>query len=174
MSTEGARYCIVCGERLQPAHRFCPACGAERWSPMLPGSPPPPPAVTPDVEPTPVPGLAWVYAAGSVMWLLLLAVNAAEVAAAPTRAQMADDIRQAGYAGDLFLPMLIAYAAGMIGVPLVIAVIHAIAFYGLRARRRWGWLAAVVVAGAWSLVLVGVPVLATLLRPSVRRAYGVG
>ena len=174
MSTAEPPYCIICGERLQPGHRYCPACGAERWSPALPGSAPPPPAVRADVEPTPIPGLAWIYAIGAVTWLLLLARNAAEVAAGPTRAQMAGDIRQAGYSGDLFGTMLVLYAAGMIAVPLVVAAIHATAFYGLRAQRRWGWLAAVVVAGAWSLVLVGIPVLATLLRPSVRRAYGVG
>jgi zinc-ribbon domain len=175
MSTDPAsRYCVVCGERLQRDHRFCPACGAERWSPMLPGSLPPPPAVAADEEPAPVPGLAWVYAAGAVMWLVLLAINAGEVAAGPSRAQMATDVRAAGYGGDLFAPMLVAYAVAMVLVPAVIAAIHAVAFYGLRAQRRWGWLAAVVVAGAWSLVLVGVPVLATLLRPAVRRAYGVG
>jgi hypothetical protein len=176
MSTEDPSrpYCIICGERLQPGHQFCPACGAERWSPLLPGSPPPPPAVGPDVEPAPVPGLAWVYAAGAVTWLLLVAVDAGQVAAAPTRAQMAADVLKGGYNGNLFLPMLVFYAALTVLVPLVIAVLHGVAFYGLRARSRWGWLAAVVVAGAWSLVLVGVPVLATLLRPSVRRAYGVG
>jgi biotin transporter BioY len=61
----------------------------------------------------------------------------------------------------------------MLLVGLVIAALHAIAFYGLRDRKRWGWVAAVLVAGAWSLVLVGIPVLAILLRPSTRRAYGV-
>lgn len=174
MSTADPAYCIVCGERLQPSDRFCRACGAERWSPMLPGSSPPPPAVRPEIGPTPIPGLPWVYAAGAVMWLLLLAVNAAEVMAGPSRAQMAVEVRQGGYTGDLFMPMLVAYALLTVLIPLAVAAVHALAFYGLRAGRRWGWLAAVVVAGAWSLVLVGVPVLATLLRPSVRRAYGVG
>ncbi len=176
MSTEDPSrpFCIICGERLQPGHRYCSACGAERWSPLLPGSSPPPPAVRPEVQPAPVPALAWVYAVGGVMWLLLVAVDAAEVAAGPTRAQMAADIVRSGYSGDLFVPMLIFYGAAMVLVPLIIAVLHGVAFYGLRAGRRWGWLAAVVVAGAWSLVLVGIPVLATLLRPAVRRAYGVG
>ncbi len=121
-----------------------------------------------------MPGLAWVYAVGAVMWLLLVAVDAAQVAAAPTRAQMAADVLKGGYSGDLFVPMLIFYAAATVLIPLVIAALHGVAFYGLRAQRRWGWLAAVVVAGAWSLALVGIPVLATLLRPGVRRAYGVG
>lgn len=166
-------FCIVCGERLSPAHRHCPACGAERWQPGTATTPaePAPPA---DVERTPVPGLAWVYGVGAVCWLLLLAIDAGELAAGPTRAQMAVDVRSAGYPADLVFPVLVVYAIATVLVPLVIAVVHAAAFYGLRSGRRWGWLAAVVVAGGWSLVLVGVPILATLLRPSVRRAYGVG
>lgn len=167
------QYCVVCGERLSPAHRFCPACGAERWSPRShPGLLQP--VTRPDVEPTPVPGLAWIYGLGAVCWLLLMAVDGGELAATPTRAQMAAEVTSAGYPANLVPSVLVVYAIATLLVPLVIAAVHAAAFYGLRRGRRWGWLAAVVVAGGWSLVLVGVPILATLLRPSVRRAYGVG
>jgi hypothetical protein len=52
-------------------------------------------------------------------------------------------------------------------------VLHGIAYYGLKRLRVWGWIAAVIVAGAWSLVVVGIPVLVFLLRRQTRQAYGV-
>jgi hypothetical protein len=49
--------------------------------------------------------------------------------------------------------------------------LHATAYFGLRRRQPWGWIVAVIVAAAWSLVLVGIPVLLVLVRSSTRRAY---
>src|SRR5436189_1363281 len=80
----GTGYCIACGERLEPGHRFCWACGAERWrppaaqQPQAAGRPPPSPGTpalipsvpvprAPTAEATPVPGLAWLYGAGAVV-----------------------------------------------------------------------------------------------------------
>ncbi|HYL08958.1 MAG TPA: hypothetical protein VEU76_10430 [Candidatus Udaeobacter sp.] len=53
------------------------------------------------------------------------------------------------------------------------AALHACAFYGLRRFRPWGWVAAVITAVAWSLVLVGIPVLVFLLQRPTREAYGI-
>ena len=184
----GAGYCIACGERLEPGHRYCWACGAERWLPEPPPSPrdqrPPPspgtparlpaPAARPPTAPTPVPGLAWLYGAGAVIWLISLAQLAGFLAAGKGRAQLLEQLVKGGYSTADAGTLLWVYAAVMIAATLGAATLHAMAFYGLRARRRWGWLAAVTVAGAWSLLLVGIPVLAVLLRPSTRRAYGVG
>jgi biotin transporter BioY len=61
---------------------------------------------------------------------------------------------------------------GALLLAIVAAAIHGLAFYGLRGRKRWGWAAAVLVAGLWSLVLVGIPFLYVLLKRSTRRAYG--
>jgi hypothetical protein len=52
------------------------------------------------------------------------------------------------------------------------AVLHATAYFGLKKLRLWGWIAALVVAVAWSLVLVGIPVLVVLLRRPTRQAFG--
>ena len=53
------------------------------------------------------------------------------------------------------------------------ACLHATAYFGLRKHRPWGWIAAVIVAAAWSLILLGIPVLYVLVRTSTRRAYGI-
>src|SRR5436190_15940503 len=42
------------------------------------------------------------------------------------------------------------------------------AYYGLRRLRIWGWIAAVIVAAGWSVVLVGIPILIILDRKSTR------
>lgn len=175
MSRPAGGFCIRCGERLDPAHRFCWACGAERWQPA-PNSGPTERSRSQHLKlpVTPVPGLAWVFAGGAVLWLISLAQTAGVLAAAPTRAQLLDQLAKAGYHGQQAVTIAILEGAGMLLVGLVIAVLHGAAFYGLRDRKRWGWMAAVLVAGAWSLVLIGVPVLVILLRPSTRRAYGVG
>jgi hypothetical protein len=106
--------------------------------------------------------------------LISLAQLGGFLAAGKGRAQLLASLIKGGYSASDAASVLWIYAAVMVGLTLVAAGLHAAAFYGLRARRRWGWLAAVTVAGAWSLVLVGIPVLAVLLRPSTRRAYGVG
>ena len=185
-SPPGAGYCIACGERLDPGHRFCPACGAARWLPEPPAPPggqaPPPGPGTPARHPapaarpdsTPVPGLAWLYGAGAVVWLVSLAQLAGFLTASRGRAQLLDSLVKGGYSASDAAGVLWIYAAIMIALTVVAAGLHAVAFYGLRARRRWGWLAAVTVAGVWSLVLIGIPILAVLLRASTRRAYGVG
>jgi hypothetical protein len=184
----GAGYCISCGERLDPGHRFCPACGTARWMPETPAPPAgqlpppapgtparvPPPTVQPLPEATPVPGLAWLFGAGAVVWLVSLAQLGGFLAASKGRAQLVDSLVKSGYSASDAASLFWIYAVLMVALALVASGLHATAFYGLRARRRWGWLAAVTVAGAWSLVLVGIPILAVLLRPSTRRAYGVG
>src|SRR6266700_3158127 len=106
----GAGYCISCGERLDPGHRFCPACGTARWMPKTPpplaGQPPPPapgtparitaPTVQPLPEATPVPGLAWLFGAGAVVWLVSLAQLGGFLAAGKGRAQLVDSLVTSG------------------------------------------------------------------------------
>jgi hypothetical protein len=43
----------------------------------------------------------------------------------------------------------------------------------MRKLRLWGWIAAVMVAVGWSLVLIGLPVLIFLLRRPTRQAFGI-
>lgn len=53
------------------------------------------------------------------------------------------------------------------------AGLHAAAYFGLRRFKPWGWIAALIVSAAWSLILVGIPVLVLLLRRPTREAYGI-
>ena len=72
-----------------------------------------------------------------------------------------------------FVTILVIYAAIVLIIEATAVAAHATAFYGLRKMRAWGWIAAVVVAGAWSLILVGIPLLVFLLRRPTREAYGI-
>jgi hypothetical protein len=175
-------YCINCGLELSIDHRFCPRCGAERWSAPeeKPSVRPPPGAGTQPFHPAPpraapAPTLRWlpfIFAAGAVFWLIQLAQFAALVTAPAGRDQMRQTLASNGITGDV-TTILIAEAT-MIFLFIVAAVaLHAAAYYGLRRVRPWGWISAVIVAAGWSLVLVGIPVLILLLRRSTRQRFGI-
>jgi hypothetical protein len=118
-------------------------------------------------------GLRWlpfVFGAGAVFWLVQLAQFAAIVAAPAGRDQLNQALVQAGVKGDLST-LLVLEAILVFFFVIVAACLHATAYFGLKARKPWGWVAAVIVAAAWSLILVGIPVLVLLLRSSTRHAY---
>src|SRR5690349_2734555 len=131
---------------------------------LMPGLPnrPPPGAGSQSFEPAPrkppTPaqplGLRWlpfVFGAGAVFWLVQFA---AIIAAPAGREQLNQALVQAGVKGDL--TTLLAYEAILVFFFVIAAVVlHATAYFGLRARKPWGWIAAVIVAAAWSLLLVG-------------------
>jgi hypothetical protein len=127
------------------------------------------------VPPKPVPpaNLRWLpflFGAGAIFWLVQLAQFAAVVAAPAGRDQLRQAVENAGAKGDVS-----TYMAVEIGVVLFFVIaaasLHATAYFGLRRRRPWGWIAAVIVAAAWSLVLIGIPVLLVLARSGTRHAY---
>jgi hypothetical protein len=144
---------------------------------------PPPGAGSQSFEPTPpkppIPaqpvGLRWlpfIFAAGAVFWLVQLAQFAATVAAPAGRDQLQQLLVQEGVKSDLSTWITIEAIVGFFFV-IVAATLHATAYFGLKARKPWGWVAAVIVAAAWSLILVGIPMLVLLIRASTRRAYGI-
>ncbi|HEY1420329.1 MAG TPA: zinc ribbon domain-containing protein [Candidatus Dormibacteraeota bacterium] len=178
-------YCINCGETLADDHRYCPRCGAERWTP--PPAPPPPSGQRPppgagsqSFQPAPVeapasPRLRWlpfVFAAGAVFWLVELTQFAAVLAAPAGRDQLQQALVAAGIKQDLST-VLVVESILVFVFEVSAAAVHAVAYFGLRKLRPWGWVAAVIVAAAWSLVLVGIPVLVVLLRRTTRQTYGV-
>jgi hypothetical protein len=117
--------------------------------------------------------LPWFYAAGAIFFLMW-ATQALAVFVSPAgRAQLISDIAKQGYTAAQQPWVLLGQGFFVLGAALIAAVLHATAFYGLRRVRRWGWLAAVVIAGFWSLLLVGIPILRRLLSPPIRHAYGV-
>jgi hypothetical protein len=145
-----------------PSTRPPPGAGSQPFDPTPPGP------VTP-------PGLRWlpfIFGAGAVFWLVQLAQFAAIVAAPAGRDQLQRAVVDAGVKGDVTL--LIALETGIVFFFVVAAAcLHAVAYFGLRARRPWGWVAALIVSAGWSLVLVGIPVLLVLAKSSTRRVYGI-
>lgn len=177
-----ATYCISCGQALDPDHRYCPRCGAERWSPpeAAPQLRPPPGAgsqtflrAAPRVPAAPrLRWLPFVFAAGAVFWLVELVQFAAVVAAPAGRDELRQALVNAGIKQDISTVMV--YESVVVFVfEAAAAALHATAYFGLRKLRAWGWIAAVIVSAAWSLILVGIPVLVVLLRRETRQSFGI-
>jgi hypothetical protein len=116
--------------------------------------------------------LPWIYAAGAVFWLIELTQFAAVLSAPAGRDQLQQTLANAGFARNA-AAMLVIESVIIIFLEASAAALHAVAYYGLRRFRAWGWITAVIVAGAWSLVLVGIPLLVFLLRRRTREAYGI-
>lgn len=190
MATEGTGFCIYCGARLEAIHRFCWNCGAARWTPEAEAGPPPEPERAPPTPGTSVFGaprvaaatpnptvslglLPWFYAAGAVLFLIEATQVLAYLLSPGGRAQLAAELTRQGIGPAIQGEVLAGYAVFIVGGSLVAAILHGAAFYGLRRFRRWGWIAAVVVAALWSLLIVGIPVLVRLVSRNVRQAFGV-
>lgn len=116
--------------------------------------------------------LPWLYASGAVLWLILLTQFSAFLVSPVGRDQLRQTLVDQGFQGNLDVLFLVD-ASLIVFIELAAAILHGVAFYGLRRFRAWGWVAAVIVAAAWSLVLVGIPVLVFLLRRPTRQAYGI-
>lgn len=116
--------------------------------------------------------LPYLFAAGAIFWLVNLTQSAALAAAPVGRAQLEQTLVSAGltHSAPAFL---VVYFVVLFVFQGTAAILHGAAFYGLRSMRWWGWVVAVIVAGAWSLVLVGIPILVFLLQRQTRQAYGV-
>jgi hypothetical protein len=145
-----------------------------------PSTRPPPGAGTQPFDPpspkvAPPAGLRWlpfIFGAGAIFWLVQLAQFAAVVSAPAGRDQLQQAVVHAGFKGDVSTLIVVEVALVFFFVGAA-ACLHAVAYFGLRARRPWGWIAAVIVSAAWSLILVGIPLLYVLLKSSTRRAYGI-
>lgn len=172
VSNEIPWYCITCGSPLVAGHRYCGNCGAARWDPPAGESRPPAPAQSPTSTTTAVTlgPLPTIYAMGAVWFLVVATLALATLISPHGRGQLIGT--NMGLAPPTY--MMLSFAFEGIALPVLLAVLHGVAFYGLRRTARWGWVAAVVVAGFWSVILLGIPVLIRLLQPDVRRACGVG
>ena len=161
--------CRSCGVELQGGFRFCPNCGR-------PVEAPHPVAHRPDplgeVDATRLRWLPFLFAAGAIFWLVELAQFTAVVIAPAGREQLTQALQQTGITGDM-TTLLVADIVIVLFIEIAAAALHATAYFGLKARRPWGWIAAVVVSAGWSLVLLGIPVLVLLLRRTTRHAYGI-
>jgi len=116
--------------------------------------------------------LPFLFAAGAVFWLVQLTQAAAMVAAPVCRGPLEQTLINAGVTHDV-TAVLAAYLVLIFVFEATAAGLHGTAFYGLRRRKPWGWIVAVFVAGAWSLVVVGIPVFVFLLQRRTRQAYGI-
>jgi hypothetical protein len=156
---EPAWYCVDCGVRLRPEHEYCWNCGARRY--RVPESPAAAATVTParPARSSPVPGLAgarFFFA----FWGVLLAVWATYTLALLLY-----------YSTTASRPAL-AISGLEIAAAALLALLHAVAYHGVTGFRRGGWVVGVVVAGLWSLVLIGLPALYVMLLRSTREAFG--
>ncbi|TMB89249.1 MAG: hypothetical protein E6J37_04495 [Chloroflexi bacterium] len=145
-----------------PSTRPPPGAGSQPFDPAPPKTAPPS-------------GLRWlpfIFGAGAVFWLVQLAQFAAVVAAPAGRDQLRQAVLSAGVKSDVSTFVWVEVALVFFFV-VAAACLHATAYFGLRKHRPWGWIAAVIVAAAWSLILLGIPVLYVLVRTSTRRAYGI-
>ncbi len=116
--------------------------------------------------------LPFLFAAGAVFWLIELTQFAAVLAAPAGRDQLVQALVSAGVKQNLDT-ILVTECVIIVLFEAGAAALHAVAFYGLRRFRAWGWVTAVIAAVAWSFVLLGIPVLVFLLRRPVRQAYGI-
>ncbi|MGH7910204.1 MAG: zinc ribbon domain-containing protein [Candidatus Dormibacteraceae bacterium] len=172
-------FCIECGARLAAGARLCPTCGTERWTPGAPGRPAPD-AEKPlspradrqlapaDIEAT-VASVPWIYAFGAVLNVALLAWALAEGTTTGGQANWDSFLTQARVPISARTGLVVSLCI----VFLLSAAGHAIAFHGLRAKKRWGWIVGIVLATLWSIVIMGIPVLVRLAQRQVRAAYGV-
>ena len=129
----------------------------------------------PSGPPTPNPRLRllpYLFAAGAIFWLVELTQSAARAAAPVWRDQVQQALVHAGITRNV-TTVLVVYLAVILLFQATAAALHGAAYYGLKRLRAWGWVVAVIVAGAWSLILVGIPVLVLLFRRQTREAYGI-
>ncbi len=134
------------------------------------------PAARPEPSDDPRPrlrGLRVFFAAAAVFWLINLAQGLALVLAPSGREQLAQQLTQSGVPETALSETLLLSAVLTVLILFLGAAVNAAAFYGLGRRRPLGWVAAVIAAGLWSLVLVGIPVLYLLLKRSTRQACGI-
>jgi len=117
--------------------------------------------------------LPWFYAAGAVFFLIQATQALAQVLSPAARSEFAAELARQGFGSTMQPDVVTAYWLVLIAGCLVAAGLHSMAFYGLRRRRRWGWIAALVVAALWSLLIVGIPVLVRLVSRNIRQAFGV-
>ena len=172
----------MCGARLEAAHHFCWRCGAERWQPEdKPGAVRPPPvpgtgpfAATPRSGAEPVsralPWLTLLFGIGALYWLVYGTWVAAHLLAPSGPRQLLHDLAPGGMPAGTE-PLFIAVTALSV---TTMAILYSASYLGLRRRRRWRWVSAVIAAGLSVFYLVGIPLLILLLRRSTRRACGMG
>lgn len=145
-------------------HLYCPRCGARRRLSSL--------QPAPERSPTATRWLPFLFAAGAVFWLIELVQFAAVVAAPAGRDQLTQTLVKAGIKGDV-TTVLVLECSIVFLIEVAAVALHACAYYGLRRIKVWGWVAAVITSVAWSLVLIGIPVLVYLLQRPTREAYGI-
>lgn len=159
MESRGPGHCNACGADLSPADERCHNCGAARR---------PKSAERPASDALPR-FLTNLYAAASIVLLVGQAQLAAYLLAPGGQPQLLATLRDAGITypdpGSAILELTV--------LPPIGCALHIAAYFGLRARRAWGWALAMLAALIWCVFVVGLPVLFVLARRRVRRAFGV-
>jgi amino acid transporter len=116
--------------------------------------------------------IAVLSAAAAVMFLVLFAQTAAEIANPHGRDSINQILMQSGVTAAERPSLLVLYEITWVLFLLIPAVLHGIAFYGLMGVRRAGWVIAFLLACAWSFLLIGIPFAVVLWRRDTRTAFG--
>ena len=120
---------------------------------------------------SPLGGVKLFFAVGGIFFLVLLAHDAAVLAAPAGRESLLQGAPSMGLApGDA--GVILDVWAVLLLLEVLAAGLHAAAYYGIRRYRVSGWVVGVLVAGIWSVVLVGIPTLYVLLKRSTRERFG--
>jgi hypothetical protein len=130
---------------------------------------------SPKSQPAPNRYLRWLpyfFGAGAIFWLVQLTQVAALAASPVGRDQLTQSLVNAGFTHNPSSIVTVWFIL-VFFFEISAVVLHGAAFYGLRRLRIWGWIAAVIVACGWCLVLIGIPLLVFLLQRQTRQAYGV-
>ncbi|MDQ6918725.1 MAG: hypothetical protein M3Z98_05125 [Candidatus Dormibacteraeota bacterium] len=116
--------------------------------------------------------IAVLSAAAAVLFLVVLAQTAALILNPLGRESINQVLVQAGATPAERPTLLVLYEIILVLLPLVPAVLHGVAFYGLMGMRRGGWVVAFLLAFVWSFALVGIPFAVILWRRDTRAAFG--
>ena len=162
----GPDRCARCGAGLEAHDRFCWNCGAVRVIPKPVAAEAPDPSALRIVR-----GIIFFFAGTTVLLLINATQSLAYVLSPAGRDLIATQLTSTGQPSDSGTVWFVGVFAVLLALGL--AALNAAAFYGLRRRRMFGWILAIVAGVTWCLVLIGIPVVVLLMRPGVRRACGV-
>ena len=116
--------------------------------------------------------IAVISAATAVALLVLLAQTAAVLTNQHGRDSLTLSLAQGGVVASQRPGVLVLTEVLAVLILLIPALLHGLAFYGLMALRRGGWVLAFLLSIAWCLVLVGLPFAYLLWRRDTREAFG--
>ena len=114
----------------------------------------------------------FLSAVGAIFLLITLARTATFLAAPHGREQLLAQIAAAGVPKGTENDVLLVYGILIVLIEAALVAAHGLAYYTIPSRRLVAWATALVLAQLWSFLLVGIPITIALVRPDIRRQFG--